>query len=432
MRGRWSIRPPRLAVRLPRRVIHPPRLVIRPPRLVDACLTALVALIVLPATVGGSTAPGAIGSGPGIAGATWLLFAAVHLPLIWRRRAPVLVFWSILALVGFCVLLDVAGVYLVFAPLFALYGVARYARLIQLWPALAAVLTAVVVATLTSDGHLSTLIGICSIVAVICLLAISLRLRESAEQERIRHRQQELEAQTRIAVAAERTQLAREVHDVVAHNLAVMVALADGAAATAATDPGQATELMRQSSTTGRAALTDMRRLVGVLRDGQPLADGQSLAPQPGIADLTEVVAQVRDAGLSVELSVSELGGALSDGVGLVVYRIVQEGLTNTLKHAGPAAHATVRLSRTSDGLDLDITDDGARTPAPAPIPGGHGLLGITERTTAYGGTIRAVPLHPTGWHLHAHLPLDLSPPHTAPTTPRPAPALPPRQGARA
>ncbi|WP_328324325.1 histidine kinase [Kribbella sp. NBC_00382] len=373
---------------------------IRPPRLVDACLTALVALIVLPATVGGSTAPGAIGSGPGIAGATWLLFAAVHLPLIWRRRAPVLVFWSVVTLVGLCVLLDVAGVYLVFAPLFALYGVARYARLIQLWPALAAVLTAVVVAILTSDGQLSTLIGICSIVAVICLLAISLRLREAAEQERIRHRQQELEAQTRIAVAAERTQLAREVHDVVAHNLAVMVALADGAAATAATDPGQATELMRQSSTTGRAALTDMRRLVGVLRDGQ------SLAPQPGIADLDDLVAQVRDAGLTVELSVGELRGALSAGAGLVVYRIVQEALTNTLKHAGPTAHATVRLHGTPDGLDLDITDDGAHTPAPAPIPGGHGLLGITERATAYGGTIRALPLHPTGWHLHAHLPL--------------------------
>ena len=324
----------------------------------------------------------------------------VHLPLIWRRRAPVAVFWSILALVGLCVLLNVAGVYLVFAPLFALYGVARYARLIHLWPALAAVLTAVVVATLTTDGHLSTLIGICSIVAVVCLLAISLRLREKAEQERIRHRQQELEAQARIAVAAERTKLAREVHDVVAHNLAVMVALADGAAATAGTDPGQATELMRQSSSTGRAALADMRRLVGVLRDGH------SLAPQPGIADLDDLVAQVRDAGLSVELSVGELQGALSAGAGLVVYRIVQEALTNTLKHAGPTAQAAVRLQRTPDGLDLDITDDGARTPASAPIPGGHGLLGITERTTAYGGTIRAVPLHPTGWHLHAHLPL--------------------------
>ena len=385
---------------------------IQPPRLVDACLTLLVALIVLPASVGGPTAPGAIGSGPGIAGVTWVLFGAVHLPLIWRRRAPVVVFWSILALIGLCVLLNVAGVYLVFAPLFALYGVARYARLIHLWPALAAVLAAVVVATLTSDGHLSTLIGICSIVAVVCLLAISLRLREKAEQERIRHRQQELEAQARIAVVAERTKLAREVHDVVAHNLAVMVALADGAAATAATDPSQATELMRQSSSTGRAALADMRRLVGVLRDGH------SLAPQPGIADLDDLVAQVRDAGLSVELSVGDLGlgepglgdlqGALSAGAGLVVYRIVQEALTNTLKHAGPTARASVRLQRTPDGLELDITDDGARTPASAPIPGGHGLLGITERTTAYGGTIRAVPLRPTGWHLHAHLPVDL------------------------
>jgi signal transduction histidine kinase len=377
------------------------RSVIRPPRLVDACLTLLVALIVLPATVGGSTAPGVIGPGSGIVGATWLLFAAVHLPLIWRRRAPVVVFWLVLGLVGLCVALGVAGVFLIFAPLFALYGVARYARMIQLWPALAAVLTSLVVATLTSSGELSTLIGIGSIVAVICLLAISLRLREKAERERIRHRQQELEAQARIAVAAERTQLAREVHDVVAHNLAVMVALADGAAATAATDPGQATELMRQSSTTGRAALSEMRRMVGVLRDGQ------SLAPQPGIVDLDDLVAQVRDAGLQVSLDVGELQGALSAGAGMIVYRIVQEGLTNTLKHAGPTARAEVQLRRTPDGIEVDLTDDGAKSPAPPAIPGGHGLLGITERATAYGGTIQVGPLNPTGWHLTAHLPLD-------------------------
>jgi signal transduction histidine kinase len=270
-----------------------------------------------------------------------------------------------------------------------------------LWPALATVLSAVVVATLTSNGQLSTLIGIGSIVAVICLLAISLRLREKAERERIRHRQRELEAQARIAVAAERTQLAREVHDVVAHNLAVMVALADGAAATAATDPGQATELMRQSSTTGRAALSEMRRMVGVLRDGQ------SLAPQPGIVDLDDLVTQVRDAGLQVDVRVAELQGALSAGAGMIVYRIVQEALTNTLKHAGPTARASVDLRRTPDGIELQIADDGARSPAAPPIPGGHGLLGITERTTAYGGTIHAGPLNPTGWHLTAHLPLE-------------------------
>ncbi|TDU84044.1 signal transduction histidine kinase [Kribbella voronezhensis] len=382
---------------------------VQPPRLVDACLAVLVALIVLPASVGGQTEPATIGSRPGFAAVTWLLFAAVQLPLFWRRRAPVAVFWSILALVGLCVLLDVAGVFLVFAPLFALYGLARYARIIHVLPALVTVLTAVVVAILTSDGHLSTMIGVCSIVAVICLLAISLRLREKAELERIRHRQQELEAQARIAVTAERTLLAREVHDVVAHNLAVMVALADGAAATAGTDPNQATELMRQSSTTGRAALAEMRRMVGVLRDGQ------SLAPQPGIADLDDLVAQVRDAGLQVELSIEEPQGALSAGAGLIIYRIVQEGLTNTLKHAGPTAHASVHLRRTPTGIALDITDDGAHTTAPTPIPGGHGLLGITERATAYGGTIHAAPQTPTGWRLTAHLPLD-------PTTSTPPP----------
>ncbi|QNE17059.1 sensor histidine kinase [Kribbella qitaiheensis] len=397
--------------------------VIQPPRLVDTCLTVLLALIVLPATVGGSNASGAIGPGPGVAGPTWLLFAAVHLPLIWRRRAPVTVFWSVLALVGLCVVLNVPGVYLVFAPLFALYGVARYARMIQLWPALAAVLSAVVVATLTSSGQLSTLIGIGSIVAATCLLAISLRLREKADRERARHLQQELDARARIAVVAERTQLAREVHDVVAHNLAVMVALADGAAATAGSDPEQATELMRQSSITGRAALSEMRRMVGVLRDGH------SRAPQPGLGDLDELVAQVRDAGLQVELSVvGEHEEALSPGAGVIIYRIVQEALTNTLKHAGPKARAEVRLLRTPDSVDLTITDDGAGAPPRPTTPGGHGLLGITERATTYGGTIRSGPTTPTGWHLTAHLPHTPDPP----ALPSPQPDLSSEKAVRA
>lgn len=370
-----------------------------PPRVSDGFLALLLILVVLPATVGGSTAPGVLGSGPGVDGGGWLLFLGLHVPLVWRRSSPTIVFWSIAALVGLCVAVGITGVFLISAPLFAVYAVARYRRSVQLWPSIVLMVAVLVVAWLTSDTDWRTFIGIGAVLAAVCLLGLFRRARETATAERARHRQLEQEARARIAVVDERSRIAREVHDIVAHNLAVMVALADGASATVEADPAQAEELMRQSSTTGREALSEMRRLVGLLREGN------SAAPQPGLDDLDRLVAQVREAGLKVEVEDAlEHRGALSAGSALTIYRIVQEALTNTLKHAGPNATAKVHLTRTTGGIEIEVTDTGTGC---ASATGGHGLLGIVERVGAYGGEVEAGAVPGGGWRVHARLPLQ-------------------------
>jgi signal transduction histidine kinase len=189
-----------------------------------------------------------------------------------------------------------------------------------------------------------------------------------------------------------------------------MIALADGAAFTAAAAPDRAADTMQQVSATGRQALAEMRRLLGLLRDGQPPRAPSELVPQPGLDDLDELVDQIRAAGVRVELTRQGTAGAWGPGAGLAVYRIVQEALTNTLKHAGPQASAQVRLCYTAAGMDLEVTDDGAGRPASpaADTPaGGHGLAGMAERATSYGGEVQAGPRHGTGWRVRAHLRFD-------------------------
>lgn len=368
------------------------------PRVVDGVLAAVVAGVVLPVTLGGAAAPGVLEPGTGVMGLDWLWFVAVHVPLVWRRRAPVIVFWVVAVVVAASVVGGVTGVFLIFPPLVALYAVARHAAARHLWPALGVLVLALALALLRSDPGWPSLIGISAILIAAALLGVALRTRQAAQAERDRHLREEQDQLARIAVADERTRIAREVHDIVAHNLAVMVALADGAVATAADCPDRSTELMGQVSTTGRQALTEMRRLVGVLREHER-------SPQPGIAELDDLVAQVRAAGLHVTITGCPIDdGAWSPGVGLAVYRIVQEALTNTLKHAGPGANARVVVRSAPAGAEVEIVDDGAGRQAPPTGPGGHGLAGIRERAAAYGGGVEAGPLPGAGWRVHARL----------------------------
>jgi signal transduction histidine kinase len=186
------------------------------------------------------------------------------------------------------------------------------------------------------------------------------------------------------------------MHDIVAHNLAVIVALADAAALTAAAAPDAAGEKMWLVSGVGREALDEMRRLLA--RDDAP-----PLAPQPGLDDIDRLVEQVRAAGLPVVLTRSGVPGNWGPGAGLAVYRIAQEALTNTLKHAGPAAAASLRLAYTGDGVDLEITDDGVPRDA-SPSDDGRGLAGMRERAAAHGGQVDAGPLPGAGWRVHTRL----------------------------
>src|SRR5215470_16383968 len=217
----------------------------------------------------------------------------------------------------------------------------------------------------------------------------------------------ERDQQGALAAAAERARIAREMHDVVAHHLTVMVTLSEAAAAASARSPDRAAEVMRSVSATGRRALADTRRLLGVLRQrpGEDLA--AALAPVPDLTQLGALIEEVRSAGLAATLEVAGQPPEVPAGVQLTVYRLVQEALTNTLKHGGAGARATVRLAYLPGELRVDIDDDGAGAPAAAPAGAGGGLTGMRERIGAYGGEVRAGPRPRGGWNVSARLRLD-------------------------
>jgi signal transduction histidine kinase len=241
-------------------------------------------------------------------------------------------------------------------------------------------------------------LGLSILVAVAGLLGYYTRGRR-AYLERERERDAEL------AAAAERARIAREMHDIVAHNIAVMIALADGAAYTIPQDPGQAAALMGHVSQTGRTALTEMRRTLGILRRPEDSVPGNG--PQPALADLGAMISTVREAGLPVRLAVSGQPFPLPASAQLTLYRIVQEALTNTMKHAD-ATSAHVRLAYRCEEVEIEVTDDGrlgvAAPPGGGPVAGGHGLAGMRERAAVFGGEVSAGPRPEGGWRVHALL----------------------------
>jgi signal transduction histidine kinase len=234
------------------------------------------------------------------------------------------------------------------------------------------------------------------------------------QAERLRY---ERDQQAQLAAAAERARIAREVHDIVAHNIAVMITLADGAAYTAGASPGQSASLMGQVSATGRSALAEMRRLVGVLRE--PAEPGH--APQPGLDDVEELIATVRAAGLPARLTVAGPPFPLPPSAQLALYCITQEALTNTLKHA-PGATAEVRVAYLPGQVELEVTDDGGPgVPAGAEPPGprgsGHGIAGMRERAATFGGQVAAGPSPGAGWRVRSVLRLAPTPAGGEPAT---------------
>ncbi|WP_055565744.1 sensor histidine kinase [Streptomyces atriruber] len=229
-------------------------------------------------------------------------------------------------------------------------------------------------------------------------------------EERADRLEKEREAQSKVAVAAERARIARELHDVVAHNVSVMVVQADGAAYVLDAAPDQARKALETISGTGRQALAEMRRLLGVLRTGEPEESGEYV-PQPDVEQLDALIEQVRTAGLPVDYKVEGTPRPLPSGVELTAYRIVQEALTNTRKHGGENAGASVRLVYFDDGLGLLVEDDGKGAPHELYEDGGadgsgHGLIGMRERVGMVGGTLDAGPRPGGGFRISALLPL--------------------------
>ena len=237
------------------------------------------------------------------------------------------------------------------------------------------------------------------------VLGDSMRYRRgyyASLEDRAARLERERDAQAQIAAAAERARIARELHDVIAHNVSVMVVQADGASYAFDSEPDKARQALTAIAGTGRQALAEMRRMLGVLRNG----DGETgLAPLPGIGQLGELLQQTRATGLAVDFTVQGVPGPLPDGVALAAYRIVQESLTNTRKHGGLGASAQVTLRYCEDVLVLAISDDGHGATAAAD-GGGHGLTGMRERVALYGGTLLAGPRPGGGYQVTARLPL--------------------------
>ncbi|HXW43234.1 MAG TPA: histidine kinase [Streptosporangiaceae bacterium] len=249
--------------------------------------------------------------------------------------------------------------------------------------------------------------------ALTWLLGDSMRFRRAyyaALEDRAARLEAERDAQARIAAAAERARIARELHDVIAHHVSVMVVQADGAGYALRSDPDTAQSALKAIAGTGRQALTEMRRLLGVLRTGDEQAQ---LAPMPGLGELRELLDQARSAGLAVSYTLLGTPRDLPEGAELAAYRVVQESLTNTRKHAGLAASAAVTLRYEPFGLIVEVTDNGLASPA-GEVTGGHGLAGMRERIAMYGGTVQAGPLPGGGFGVVARLPCAETPASTA------------------
>jgi signal transduction histidine kinase len=225
------------------------------------------------------------------------------------------------------------------------------------------------------------------------------RLYVAGLEERAATAERERDHLARIAVVEERTTIARELHDVVAHSLAVMIVQADGATYTLDRDPEQARVAIKQVAATGRDALEDMRRLVGVLR-------GRSPSPDAGERQRGTLDQLLARAGIPVEVRITGDRPELPAAVELTVYRLVQEALTNVLRHAGPGAAVRLDIRYRPGSVAVEMVDDGAGAPAgPADRPDGHGLVGMRERVLVHGGTFEAGPVLGGGWRVHAEIP---------------------------
>lgn len=224
-------------------------------------------------------------------------------------------------------------------------------------------------------------------------------------ERRLRNLEFERDQQARIAVAEERNRIAREIHDVLAHSISVMVTQADGAGYALSKKPELAGQALQTISGTGREALNELRGLLGVLRN--PGEHEPDRIPQPTAANLHDLVDRVRALGVTTSLELTGDFTGLPAGIGLSVYRIVQESLTNVVKHGGTGAKAEVRAANDGRRIDIEVVNLGTTSLSSGLAPGGNGLIGMRERAVVYGGTLEAGPRPGGGWRVHAVLLLE-------------------------
>ncbi|GGX24922.1 sensor histidine kinase [Streptomyces lomondensis] len=336
------------------------------------------------------------------------LSLGLSLPLLRRRTHPGA---ALAATVPFALVNAWTGAALQAAllQLVLVYHLALRRALRNLWWATALVIAPVLVSVARyGEGSWDQQIGsqLMSITSA-ALIGVTVRTRRNyteALEDRARRLETERDQQAQLATAAERARIAREMHDIIGHNLSVITGLADGGRYAAAKSPERAAQALDAIATTSRLALTELRSLLDILREEEK--QQPDLTPQPGLTDLDQLLDGVRSAGLPIS-TITHGSPTLPPGRELTVYRVIQEALTNTLKHGGPDATAEIELSYEEKGaVTVTITDTGTSSP-PQDQAGGRGLPGMRERTALYGGTLEAGPRpHPEqGWRVRLHLP---------------------------
>ena len=338
------------------------------------------------------------------------LAGAAGLTLAFRGLYPVTVLAVTVAVTGFFAL--VYDGYWPFAALVAFYSVAAHSpRRTAVISGVCGLLVLAIPIASTIDlqpltwSKVALFAGRLAPLVAAWILGDNVRTRRaymSAVEDRAAQLEREQEANARRAAAEEQARIAREVHDVVAHNLSVIVVQATAADAVFASDPADAQNAVRAIESTARQALDELRRVLGVVRAGDE--DAPDYAPLPSLSDLDPLLGQVRAAGLEVELEITGDSRELPPALELSAYRIVQEALTNTLRH-GDASHATVTLTFDPEALAVEIVDDG--TPSPGwNGTGGQGLIGMRERASAFAGKVDAGPSATGGFRVAARFPL--------------------------
>ncbi|MFG1951808.1 sensor histidine kinase [Micromonospora sp. NPDC048830] len=362
-----------------------------------------------------------------------LVGAGMAVTLLFRRTHPSAVAAAVAVLALVQVAFNWGPLAFDVGVLIALYSVVKYAERLR-DGILAGVVAAVgvLLAALQTRGDVAwwaSAVWLALITGAVWLMGLNVRTRRLyvlSLEERAATLEREREAEARAAVAEERTRIARELHDVVAHSMAVMIVQADGARYLFDRDPETAREAVRVVADTGRQALEEMRRLVGVLRAPSPAepagvpaavpapdgggTPGLSAEPahrRPALVELPDLLDRFRAAGLRIDWTVSGEAPPLPPGLELTVYRVVQEALTNALKHAGVGATVTLSLDHTGEAVEVRAVDDGRGRPPVRPAPsGGHGLVGMRERVTVYDGNLTAGPRLAGGWQVQVRLPL--------------------------
>jgi signal transduction histidine kinase len=343
------------------------------------------------------------------------LFLLSVVPVIWRRTHPL----PVLVVIGAAALAYESigfpdSSLNALSALLAIYAVGAYTdrRQAYIGGAISAVLVALIlVANWDSEAEITNIIANYVIFGTAWVAGDNIRQRRErvkALEDRAALAEAGKLEEAHRAVAAERTRIARELHDVVAHSVSVMVVQAGAARRLLQReepDPARAIEALTSVETTGRESLTELRRLLGVLRQDDDQSFGR--VPQPSIAHVDSLVQHSRDAGLDVALVVEGDAAALAPGVDLTAYRIVQEALTNAIKHAGPGAHADVRVCYADDVLEVIVADNGRGIDADRTANGGgHGLVGMEERVALFGGTLQVGNRPGGGVQVRATLPL--------------------------